>query len=149
MMEQYDAQKEQQVWQRVRASREESPKNGLRQLQREAMELAAVYRLLASRMAGRQQELLTKLYQGERENGAALAGIAVLSRQSGESLKLWQPEKEEARRLLERCYHRTRRCMTEYLARSADVEFGVVFEKLAKREGEHCFLIARLLGILQ
>ena len=149
MMEQYDVQKEQQVWQRVRASREEGTKNDLRQLQREAMELAAVYRLLASRMAGRQQELLTKLYQGERENGAALGGIAVLSRQGGESLKLWQPEKEEARRLLERCYHRTRRCMTEYLARSADGEFGVVYERMAKRAGEHCLMLARLLGGMQ
>jgi hypothetical protein len=39
--------------------------------------------------------------------------------------------------------------MTEYLARSADGEFGVVFEKLAKREGDHCILIARLLGTLR
>ena len=64
-------------------------------------------------------------------------------------MKLWQPGREELGKTLERCYHRSRRCMTEYLARSADVEFGVVFEKLAKREGEHCFLITKLLGILQ
>ena len=135
MMEQYDAQKEQQVWQRVRASREESPKNDLRQLQREAMELAAVYRGLSRLFSGTAREQLLRLHMGEKSNGAALAGIGILSRQGGESLKLWQPGKEEPKRLLERCYHRTRRCMTEYLARSAEGEFGVVFEKLARREG--------------
>ena len=138
----------QQVWQRVLASREEGTKQDLRQLQREAMELASVYRAVSSRMTGKQQELAKRLYAGERANGAALAGIGVLSRQSGEQLKLWQPGKEETQKLLERCYHRTRRCMTEYLARSADGEFGVVFEKLAKQEGEHCAILAQLLGSL-
>ena len=42
--------REQQVWQRVQASREEAPRNDLRQLQREAMELAAIYRAMASRL---------------------------------------------------------------------------------------------------
>ena len=138
----------QQVWQRVLASREEGMKQDLRQLQREAMELASVYRAVSSRLTGKQQELVKRLYAGEQANGAALAGIIVLSRQHGEQLKLWQPGKEETKKLLERCYHRTRRCMTEYLARSADGEFGVVFEKLAKQEGEHCAILAQLLGSL-
>ena len=139
----------QQVWQRVLASREEGTKQDLRQLQREAMELASVYRAVSSRLTGKQQELAKRLYAGERANGAALEGIGILSRQSGEQLKLWQPGKEETQKLLERCYHRTRRCMTEYLARSAEGEFGVVFEKLAKREGEQCVLLAQLLGNLR
>jgi hypothetical protein len=61
MMEQYDAQKEQQVWQRVRASREEAPKNDLRQLQREAMELAAIYRGLSQLFSGTAREQLLRL----------------------------------------------------------------------------------------
>ena len=140
---------EQQVWQRVRASRREEPKNDLRQLQREAMELAAIYRALASRMIGEHREQMTNLYRGERANAAALAGIGYLSRQGGENLKLWQPAMEDPKKLLERCYHRTRRCMTEYLARSAEGECGVIFDRLAKREAEHCLVIAQLLGGLQ
>ena len=89
---------------------------------------------------------MKRLYAGEKANGEALAGIARLSRLGGESLKFWQPGKEDPRRLLERCYHRTRRCTIEYLARSAEGEFGVVFEKLANREKEHCCLIAEVLG---
>ena len=143
-----DRNTEQQVWQRVRSAAQEPPRNDLRQLQREAMELAASYRGLVSQLTGRQQEQARRLYLGEKANGQTLAGIGALSRQQGEALKLWQPGKEPARKVLEKSYHRTRRCMTEYLARSADGEFGVVFQKLADREGEHCGLIVELLGSL-
>ena len=145
-MDQQERNMEREVWQRVRGCKEEIPKQDLRQMQREAMELAAIYRSLASRMTGRRQEKLMLLCRGERENAAALAGIAVLSRQGGEAMKLWQPEKDDPRRLLERCYHRTRRCILEYMARSGDGEFGVVYEKMAKKAGEHCLMIAQLLG---
>ena len=145
-MDKQDFTMEQQVWQRVRAHREEAPKNDLRQLQREAMELAAVYRILLQQLTGRQREQAMKLYQGERANAAALAGIGKLSRMEGEHMKLWQPGKEDPAKLLEWCFHRTRRCMTEYLARSAEGEFGVVFDRMAKREGEHCGILAELIG---
>ena len=147
-MDKQDRNTEQQVWQRVRACREEAPKNDLRQMQREAMELAAVYRALSPQMMGSHREKMQKLYQGERANAAALTGIGYLFRQGGEQLKLWQPAMEDAKKLLERCYHRTRRCMTEYLARSAEAEWGIVYDRMAKREGEHCVLIAELLGSL-
>lgn len=143
-----DRKLEAQVWQRVRATAEEPPRSDLRQLQREAMELAAIYRNLVAQFTGRQQEQARRLYLGEKANAQALAGIGLLSRQQGEALKLWQPGKEPAGKVLERCYHRTRRCMTEYLARSAEAEFGSVFRILADREGEHCALIAELLGSL-
>ena len=148
-MDKQDWTTEQKVWQRVQADRQEAVQQDLRNLQREAMELAAVYRSLSAQATGRQQEQLKRLYLGEKDNAAALAGIGKLSRQTRENLKLWQPGKEEPRKALERCYHRTRRCMTEYLARSADGEFGVVFERMAKREGEHCALIAEVLGSLK
>ena len=140
---------EQQVWQRVRANREEPSQNDLRQLRAEAMELAAVYRGLSAGLSGHLRELALTLYRGETANVSALAGIGVLSRQGGENMKLWQPKKEAPMKLLERCYHKTRRCVTEYLARSAEGEFGIVFEKMAKREQEHCCLIAQLLGELK
>ena len=147
-MDKQDLSLEQQVWQRVRPHREEVPGNDLRQLQREAMELAAIYGNLSSRMTGRSQERIKQLYAGERANVSALAGIGILSGNGGESLKHWQPGKEDPRKQLVRCYHRTRRCVTEYLARSAEAEYGLVFEKLAKRTGEHCVLLAEILGTM-
>ena len=137
-----------QVWQRVRAAGEEAAGKDLRQLQREAMELAAVYRGLMPQFAGRQQEQVRQLYLGEKANAQKLAGIGILSRNPGEAMKLWQPGKEPPGKVLERCYHRTRRCMVEYLARSADGEYGSVFRGMADREGEHCGVIAELLGSL-
>ena len=139
---------EAQVWQRVRSAAGEPPRSDLRQLQREAMELAAVYRTLVAQFTGRQQEQARRLYLGEKTNAQTLAGIGLLSRQTAEALKLWQPGKEAPGKVLERCYHRTRRCMTEYLARSAEAEFGSVFRLMADREGEHCAVIAELLGSL-
>ena len=137
-----------EVWQRVLSCREETPKNDLRQLRQESMELAAIYRNLSQRMSGTNQELMKRLHTGERANAAALAGIGKLSRKEEEGLKLWQPGNEEPRRVLEKCYHRSRRCATEYLARTADGEFGLVFGRLAKREEEHCAWIAEILGRL-
>lgn len=137
-----------EVWQRVLSCREETPKHDLRQLRQESMELAAIYRNLSPRVSGTNQEQVKRLYRGERANAAALAGIGKLSRREEERLKLWQPGNEEPRRVLEKCYHRTRRCVTEYLARSADGEFGLVFGKLAKRGEDHCLWIAEILGSL-
>lgn len=147
-MDEQDWNREQQVWQRVHSGRNEAPGSDLRQLQREAMELASLYRSMRSRVTGKQQELMQRLYAGEKANAAALAGIGILSGHSGEQIKLWQPGREDLKKTLERSYHRTRRCMTEYLARSAEMEFGVVFDRLARRAGEHCILIAEILGML-
>lgn len=148
-MDKQDWSAQQQVWQRVCSCREEDAQQDLRQLQQEAMELAAVYRNLSSRLTGKQQEQAKRLYMGERANVAALTGIRMLSRQQGEALKLWDPGKEDSKKALEKCYHRTRRCLTEYMARSAEGEFGVVFQKLAEREAAHCALLAELLGSLK
>ena len=139
---------EQQVWQRVQANRGEQPRNDLRQLQREAMELAAIYRSLSSQLTGSPKEFVQKLYRGEKSNVLTLAGLEILSLGGGEALKLWQPKKEDPKKLLQRCYHRTRRCMTEYTARSAEAEYGVIYQKLADREALHCIWIAELLGSL-
>ena len=148
-LDKQDGSLEQQVWQRVQSQREEASRRDLRQLQREAMELAAVYRGLSGQLAGRNREGVLQLYRGEKDNAAALAGIGILSRRGGEGVKVWQPGKEAPDKVLERCYHRTRRCVTEYLARSADGEFGLVFEKLAMREKEHCVMLAQVLGSLK
>lgn len=137
---------EQQIWQRVFAGPEEGPREDLRGLQMEAMELAAVYRALSAGLTGWQRERTRQLSQGEAANAASLGGMQRLSRLPGDAPKGAQPLREPAERTLEKCYHRTRRCMTEYMARSAQPEFGEVFRKLADREGQHCLWITELLG---
>lgn len=138
--------KERQVWQRVLASSGEQPHADLRELMAWVVELLSVYRHLTAAASGPRRESLRRLYEGEKSNLGCLKGISVLSGGGGEVLKLWEPTKEPERKLLIRCYHRTRRCMVDYMSRSAEPEFGTVFRTLADRAGEHCVLIAELLG---
>lgn len=137
---------EQQVWQRV--LQQQNPREPMRELILSSGELAAVYRQLAGTLAGRPRELAKQLYEGETATLAALKGLNTLSGREAEVLKLWQPGKEPAGKLLEKAYHRTRCCMVDYAARTAEPEFGVVFQKLADRAALHCVLIAQLLGTL-
>ena len=144
-MEQYEPDP-QQVWQRVFARSPEPGREDLEPMLQEAMELAGTYRYLTGTFTGKAREQARRLYEGQLEIIACLKGIGILSGRPEEVLKLWQPTKGSGKQLLERCYHRSRRCMAEYMARSAQGEFGVVFRALADREGEHCAIIAGLLG---
>ena len=146
-MDMMDPNTQRQVWDRVFSQPGEQPRNDLRPMLMAAMELAAAYRYLLGTLTGKQRERLRGLYEGELANIAALRGISILAGQGEEVLKLWSPAKEPGRKLLETCYHRTRRCMTDYMSRSAEPEFGMVFRKLSDREGEHCAALAEILGM--
>ena len=148
-MENLESNMQQQVWQRVFARPEEARGEDLRTLLLTAMELAAGYRYLTGVLTGKQRERVRALQKGEAANAACLKGVAVLSGRGEEILKIWSPAKEPPRRLLEKSYHKTRRCMVEYMSRSAEPEFGTVFQKLADREGSHCAMLAELLGSLK
>lgn len=139
---------QEQVWQRVFARQEAPAGDGLRELQLAAMELAGAYRALSGKLTGRAREKVQRLYEGEQAGLAALKGVAVLSGRGGEVLKPWNSFREPPEKLLEKCYHKTRRSMVEYAARSAEAEFGIVFQSLAQRAGLHCAMIAELLGMM-
>ena len=138
---------QQQVWKRVFQRQEEPPRDDLRSLQMAAAELVSLYRYLQGVTTGKQRELVRLLYEGETATLAALKGVGVLSGKGEEVLKLWNPGKETGRHLLEKCYHKTRRCMVAYMGNSAEPEFGAVFRALADREARHCLLLAQLLGM--
>ena len=135
---------EEQVWHRV-WQRQEPPREEIRLLVT-ASELAGIYRLLSGSFTGPLREKVKQLYEGELANAACLRGIGILSGQPEETVKLWSPARENPQRLLMACYHRTRRCMVEYMSRSAQAEYGCVYQALADREKMHCTLLAQLLG---
>ena len=138
--------REREVLQRVFARPEEPSHNDLREMMAAVVELVSVYRQLQEGASGQRKEKLRRLQEGEMATLHALKGISVLSGGGGEVLKLWQPAKEPEQKQLIRCYHKTRRCMVDYMARSAETEFGTVFRTLADREGGHCVVLAELLG---
>ncbi len=148
-MEHFDHTGEGQIWQRVFSQPDPPQGLQLQELLLTSMELASAYRQLASTLTGRDRELAKQLWETEGANAACLKGIAQLSGQREEVLKVWPGSREPVRKTLEQCYHRSRRCLIEYTARFAQGEFGVVFQHLAQREGENCEKIARLLGGLR
>ena len=139
---------EQQVWQRVLQGQEAQPRSDLRQLQLAAMELAGIYRHLAGTLTGKQRELAKELYEAEMATARCLKGASILAGRKEDVLTIWTPAKEPARKLLEKCYHQTRRCLVDYTARSAEPELGPVFQQLAKHAGKRCAQVAQLLGML-
>lgn len=148
-MEQFDTDLEQRVWQRVRGSGGEQPERmDLRALMLAAMENAAAFRQLTGMLAGKPRERAKRLHEGEQRNIACLKGIHLLSTGAPMKPKAMQIPGEPAGKLLEKCYHRTKRAMTEYTARTVDGEFGAVFQTMADRQREHCAMIAELLGEL-
>lgn len=138
---------EQRVWQRVRGTVERDTGPEQKQLLLEAMEMASVYGHLLKQASEQSRELLRQLQEGERANIACLKGIARLRRQELQGKPL-PPVREPANKLLEKCYHRSRRAAMAFLAQSAGGEFGEVYRVMADRERSHCAWIAQLMGMM-
>ena len=137
---------EARVWQRVRENREAAVTSEQSQLP-EAMEMAAVYGHLLKTAGEKSRELLRQLQAGEQANIACLKGIARLRRQELRGKVVTAP-KEPPRKLLELCYHRSRRAAVNYMVQSTDGEFGAVYRAMADREERHCAILAQLMGIM-
>lgn len=135
---------EQRVWQRVMGQKE--PENReLKQLAMEAQQAAAEYRHLLRSKVESQRELGRQLLTAEQENLACLKGLHYL--QTGVPMKLppangmnW-----DAKAMVRR-YHLSRRSLAEYMARSAEAEWGCVYQAMAKRQEKQCDRLAQLLG---
>ena len=138
---------ESQVWQRVRQPMAREAGN-LRPLRRESMILAGIYRHLANSLRGNVREQAATLYRQELENGAILRGLERLSGGDSGPMQPVPPPEEGTARLLDQCFRSTCRVQTEYLARSAEPETGIVFRVLADNAATQCTAIARLLGSL-
>ena len=124
---------EKRVWERV-AAREGAPREDMEELLRQARELGEEYRALARLMGDRGE--LAGVRREQQENARILAGIRALQQGGG----------SEKQKRLRRCYHRSRRAMTDYAARVATPEVGLAYEYLSDLEREHCLEILRMLG---
>ena len=124
---------EKRVWERV-AAREGAPREDMEELLRQARELGEEYRALARLMGDRGE--LAGVRREQQEIGRILAGIRALQ-QGGGSEKLQR---------LRRCYHRSRRAMTDYAARVATPEVGLAYQYLSELERQHCIEVLKMLG---
>ena len=129
-----DLELERRVWERVAERENHSREEDMDTLQRQAREITEEYRALAARMGDR--NLLAGIRREEQETARILAGIRAL-RQGGGSDRLQR---------LRRCYHRSRRAMTDYAARVATPEVGLAYQYLSELERQRCLEILRMLG---
>ena len=124
---------EKRVWERV-AAREGAPREDMEELLRQARELGEEYRALARLMGDRGE--LAGVRREQKENARILAGIRALQQGGG----------SEKQKRLRRCYHRSRRAMTDYAARVATPEVGLAYQYLSELERRHCIEVLKMLG---
>lgn len=139
---------ERRVWNRVLSGPGESGED-LRPLMHAASENAMDYYHLLRRASGKHREVMQQLYDRARVNMNCLRGLQSLRFGSAAKQASLPGTGEPTGKILERCYYRTRRAMTEYTARSAEPEFGAVFAVMADRERSNAALIAELLGMAE
>ena len=124
---------EKRVWERV-AAREGAPREDMEELLRQAWELGEEYRALARRMGDRGE--LAGIRREQQEIARILAGIRALQQGGG----------SEKQKRLRRCYHSSRRAMTDYAARVATPEVGLAYQYLSELERRHCIEVLKMLG---
>ena len=129
-----DLELERRVWERVADRENHSREEDMDALLRQNRQIAEEYRALAARMGDR--NLLAGIRREEQETARILAGIRALQ-QGGGSEKLQR---------LRRCYHRSRRAMTDYAARVATPEVGLAYQYLSELERRHCIEVLKMLG---
>ena len=123
---------EQQVWQRIHAGPGAQGRLELRPLMALSAENMGVYRGM---LDGKHREKVRRLLEWEQANFRAMRGMCRLC---GSDPGSWTPGrgKNPGRRGLEGCYRRAKQLLAEYMARSAEPEFGTVFRCLAQRQEE-------------
>ena len=124
---------EKRVWERV-AAREGAPREDMEELLRQARELGEEYRALARLMGDRGE--LAGIRREQQEIARILAGVRALQQGGG----------SEKQKRLRRCYHRSRRAMTDYAARVATPEVGLAYQYLSELERRHCIEVLKMLG---
>lgn len=144
-MEGIDKAREQEIWQRVQEHRGYAPPGeDLYGLILAEAQSAAVYRHLLS--SGKNRTILQQLLSHSAENIACLKGILALQHLGGGNFASPSVPKGTTAQLLEGCYHRSRRCLMEYTARSAQPDYGVLFHQLANKQETQLCRIVELLG---
>ena len=124
---------EKRVWERV-AAREGAPREDMEELLRQAWELGEEYRALTRLMGDRGE--LAGIRREQQEIARILAGIRALQQGGG----------SERQKRLRRCYHRSRRAMTDYASRMAAAEVGLAYQYLSELERRHCIEVLKMLG---
>ena len=146
----YDTQKAARVWQRVQMEKQEVPvaqrADHLPGLILEQLQLAAAYLQLARQLPGKDGAVFVRLAREARAQGACLKGILALMSEHVPEVSSAPVQFSAMEAMLRRCYGKELRLLKEYEACQTDPEYGPVFERLASRGRDHCWVLLEMIG---
>lgn len=147
-MEIPDSREQVKVWQRVRPAQVPVTED-LQPLAATALNAALGYGELARQLTGIQKELALQLREQMLVTVRCLKGIHRMA--GGRPMQLGgsTPVLQTAEALLRKNYGQGLKALHAFESRSADGEYGAVFEALAVRQREHLRKLAELMGFLQ
>jgi rubrerythrin len=144
-MENYDADMEQRVWQRVLGT-EQPQEKSLQALAVAELSEAAVHWLLSQQLQGKERAMLRKIFEEDQGHTACLKGIHYFIEDQPLSVRPVVPTPEAPVIALRKSYGRKLNALREYTARASDPEYGHIFQRLAQEEQQHCKTILQIVG---
>ena len=146
-MEIHDPREQIKVWNRVRPI-QQPVTEGLQALAAAALASAAVYGSLAQQIQGTQREMAKQLREQQLMTVRCLKGVHRMAGGTPMQLGSSIPVIQTAEAALRKNYGQSLKALRAFESRSADEEYGAVFEALAMREREHLRRITELMGLL-
>ena len=146
----YDTQKAARVWQRVQTEKQEvnTPQGAdrLPGLILEQLQLSATYLQIARQLPGKDGAVFVRLAREARAQAACLKGILALMSEQVPEISSAPVHFSAMEAMLRRCYGKELLLLKEYENRSSDPEYGPVFERLACRGRDHCWVLPEVIG---
>ncbi len=151
-MENVDKAMESRVWQRVQSGKPEDmpplQRDNLKSAVLAAQENAVACRNLSLQLIGKQWEPLRRLETESMKLAQCLRGLSAMRGETVKLTPITRP-RDLPWRTLEKCFHRTRKLWEEMERRSSDPECGMVYRRLAQMTGDHCAILAELMGKIE
>ena len=146
----YETCKEARVWQRVQNEKQEGKPGrvteSLPALIMEQLQLSGMYRQIAARINGKDGAVMIRLAREAGMQAACLNGIMRLMDGTTPQMGGVHQPLSNTEAALRRCYGAELRLLKVYESKTADAEYGPVFDRMAARQQEHCCALLELIG---
>ena len=106
------------------------------------------YRQLSGCFSGWQAETLHRMAREARAQAACIGGICALVLGEAPKKAVAPPDTGATAARLKKAYSRAMRLLAACEGYTADIEYGPVFQRLARTQQEHCRKILEIIGSL-
>lgn len=158
-MEQFDKETVKKIWQRVQSGNASHPPAvqppqgmghcSLSEWIGRELATAELYWRLARAMPGKTGNTLRQFARQEQAHAAALKGICTVAEGNCPGIRPIPIQKAPIPVLLRQCYGQKLQALAEYEKRTADLQYGKVFQRLTQQEQAQCQFLLELIGNFQ